>query len=384
MKKAYRYLIWAISLAVLSHTACSSEETIGQFLGEIAGDQETAGPNQETGGGDNTNSTNGTDNTDGTDSTSTESPIFLGYRALSSTEISFQFSLPVGVVSLNFDPPAAVESIDEGETVTVTLSEPLKGGERFVADLLVEDGRRNTLNVLIPFRARNERIPEILITELRTEVSKLKVEFVELKTLSAGNLGALRLFVATNSMDIPIFEFPPVEVAEGEYLVVHLRSAEAGIVNELGEDRGESGGTETSPEARDFWVPEATERFRKTDAVYLMDQDDRIIDGVIFSETADIWWTKEILAASAELLGAQDAWIPLSAAGGSGDESPAGQAVAVPGPADAVDSSKTTNTRSICRDETVPDSNSAADWYITVTSGATPGNTNNPNRFVVK
>ncbi|MDR2102054.1 MAG: hypothetical protein LBP43_05735 [Treponema sp.] len=358
-------VLWGICLTVLSYTACSSEDVIEQILKEGVNFQ------GDSGGGL------------GTNSTSTESPVFLGYKALSPTELSFQFSLPVTVRSLNFDPPAEVEGVDEGDTVTVTLSEPLKGGERFVADILVEDGRRNTLNVLIPFRARNERIPEFLITELRTEVSKLKVEFVELKTLSAGNLGALRLFITTNSMDIPVFEFPPVEVAEGEYLVVHLRSAEAGISNELEDDLGESGGTETNPESRDFWVPEAEERFRKTDAVYLLDQDDRIIDGVIFSETADAWWTKETLAAAAEFLSEQGAWMPISAAG-SEEDPPAGNAGAIPGPADAVNSSKTTNTRSICRDETLPDSNTAADWYITVTSGATPGRPNNPNRFVVQ
>jgi hypothetical protein len=355
--KKYRYMPWGLILTVLSLAACSSEDIIEQITGNGAASQVNADTEGES------------------VSTSTTAPVFLGYKALSPTEIAFQFSLPVTVVSLNFDPPVEIESVDEGDTVTVNLPEALKGGERFVADLLVEDGRRNTLNVLIPFRARNDRLPELLITELRTEVSKLKVEFVELKALSAGNLGALRLFVATDSVDIPVLEFPPVEVAEGEYLVVHLRSAEAGIVNELGDDRGESGGTETSPEARDFWVPESKERFRKTDAVYLLDQDDRIIDGVLFSETADVWWTKEILAKTAEFLSEQEAWVSPENSGSGGN---------VPGPSDAVDSSKTTNTRSICRDETIPDSNSAADWYITVTSGATPGKPNNPNRYIVK
>jgi hypothetical protein len=359
MKKVYSYIIRCIFLTVLFQTACSSEEVIQQILGEGA-------------------------NLRGTNSTSTEAPVFLGYKALSPTEISFKFSLPVGVVSLNFDPPAEIESVEEGDTVIVTLSEALEGGERFVADLLVEDEQRNSLNVLIPFRARNERIPEILITELRTELSKLKVEFVELKTLGAGNLGALRLFISTNSTDIPLFEFQPVEVAEGEYLVVHLRSVETGIVNELGDDLGISGGTETNPDSRDFWVPETAERFRKTDAVYLLDQDDRIIDAVLLSETPDVWWTKESLAATAEFLSEQGAWIPVKAAAGSEADPPAGKNGTIPGPADAVDSSKTTNTRSVCRDETIPDSNSAVDWYITVASGATPGRPNNPNRFTAK
>ncbi|MDR2103427.1 MAG: hypothetical protein LBP42_04910 [Treponema sp.] len=360
MKKNYRYMILGLVLRVLSFTACSGEDVIEQFLGDD--------PNVLTDTGSEEESTN----------TSTTAPVFLGYKAVSSTEIGFQFSLPVKVVSLNFDPPVEVESFDEGAMVTVTLPKPLKGGERFVADLLVEDTKQNTLNVLVPFRARNDRIPKLLITEIRTELSKLKVEFVELKALSAGNLGALRLFAATDSMEVPLFEFPPMEIEEGKYVVVHLRSAEAGVLNELGSDPGESGGSEASPEAWDFWVPESKERLRKTDAVYLLDQDNGVIDGVLFSETADVWWTKETLAKAAEFLGGQGAWVPVENA----DSGEAPQENAPPGPADAVDSSKTTNTRSICRDETLPDSNSATDWYITVASGATPGKANNPKRFV--
>ncbi|MDR3138429.1 MAG: lamin tail domain-containing protein [Treponema sp.] len=362
MKKTYRYMALGLIIRVLTLTlaACSGEDVIEQFLGDDPNFQTDTGPEGE---GANT---------------STTAPVFLDYKAVSSTEINFQFSLPVKVVSLNFDPPVEVESWDEGNTITVTLLKPLKGGERFVADLLVEDEKRNTLNVLVPFRARNDQIPQLLITELRTEVSKLKVEFVELKTLSAGNLGALRLFAATESMDVPLFEFPPMEIEAGKYLVVHLRSAEEGILNETGPDPGESGGTEASPEAWDFWVPESKERFRKTDAVYLLDQDDQIIDSVLFSETAGVSWAKESLAKAAEFLGSRGAWLPKENAG-SGEAPPDNPP---PGPADAVDSSKTTNTRSICRDETLPDSNSAADWYITVASGATPGKANNPKRYV--
>ncbi|GHU56309.1 hypothetical protein FACS189442_4790 [Spirochaetia bacterium] len=113
--------------------------------------------------------------------------MFLASKAVSSREISFQFSHTVQVVSLNLEPPVAVASISAGATVTVTLEEALNAGESITADLLVEDDAGNTLNVLVPFRARNDGIPKLLITELRTEYSKPKAEFVELKTLEAGN-----------------------------------------------------------------------------------------------------------------------------------------------------------------------------------------------------
>jgi alcohol dehydrogenase class IV len=63
-------------------------------------------------------------------------------------------------------------------------------------DILVEDKNKNTLNVLISFRTRNDRMPEVVINEIRTAYSNPRVEFIELKTTSAGNLGGMRLFAA--------------------------------------------------------------------------------------------------------------------------------------------------------------------------------------------
>ncbi|MDR2535509.1 MAG: hypothetical protein LBD29_05685 [Treponema sp.] len=300
-----------------------------------------------------------------------EAPVFLNCKALSSKEIIFEFSLPVQVRSVHFEPPLNVDSIVEGMMVQVDLKQELPVGERFTTDILVEDARHNTLNVLVPFRARNDRLPSFIITELRTEYSKPRAEFVEIKTLSAGNLGALRLFIASNGLETPVFEFPPVEVRAGEYIVVHLRSLEEGLVNETGSNLGISKGTDAS-DARDFWVPDSKKWLRKTDAVFFMDQDDKILDAVVLSENQDSWGTKQGVVKAVELLAKQGAWLPVSRNSSSIN------------PEDAVSSKATTPTRSICRDERVSDSNRAANWYITVGSGASPGKPNNPKRYVPK
>jgi hypothetical protein len=298
-----------------------------------------------------------------------QAPVFLGCKAESPRTIQFQFSRPVEVLSFNADPPLPVESIDGGELVRVNLSGGLPGGEPYTADILVKDERGNTLNVLIPFRSRNERMPRLLINELRTEYSSSqpRIEFVELKVTEAGNLGALRLFIAGNPKKPLVFEFPPAEAARGDYIVVHLRTLEQGAENETGDNLGLSGGYDANPGARDFWIPGAEKLLRKTDAVYLLDQDDKIIDAVMMSETGDPWWTKDHFVQAADLFYQQGAWVS-----GEGE---------ISGPASAVITGSATATRSICRDETVPDSNSAADWYVTVTSGATPGAENNKRRY---
>lgn len=327
---------WASLAAVLvSACACSAETAVQQVLGLSA-----------------------------------EAPEFIDCRAISPTEIAFRFSLPVAVSSLRFEPDLAVDSVGEGELVTVTLREPLSGGERFVADILVADEEGNTLNVLAPFRSRNDEMPSLVINEIRTEYSKPRVEFVELKTLTAGNLGGIRLFLAQTGTEEPFYEFPPARAAAGEYIVLHLRSLDPDSVNETA-DTGATPYTkenEAWPEARDFWIPDTKKHLaKKAGMVYLLDQDDGVLDALLWSESADPWWADEKLAAGAEFLFSKGAW-----ANSRGE---------IPGPADALSSAYTTATRSISRDEAAPDTNGPADWYITAASSATPGKKNSTKKY---
>jgi hypothetical protein len=325
-----RRAAWIVTaLALLLSSACSSEDAIEQILGS---------------GG--------------------QPPVFLGCKAVSADEVAFRFSVPVKVLHVNFDPAVKTASVNEGSTVTVGLDGNLGAGERVMANILVEDEKGNTLNVLVPFRTRNERLPPLLLTELRTEYSKPKVEYVEMRTLSAGNLGALRLFITGNTKKPLVYEFPPVEVANGEYILLHLRTPEEENTDETGPDLRLSRGADAVDGARDLWVPGMDKLLRKTDAVYLLDQDDRIVDAVMISETPDPWWKKEYFAQAAELLFSQGAW--------NGDGT-------IPRPENAVNSSEvgTAMTRSISRNEKAADTNTAADWQVTPKGGYSPGKPNN-------
>jgi hypothetical protein len=200
-------------------------------------------------------------------------------------------------------------------------------------------------------------MPELVINEIRAAYSNPRVEFIELKALSAGNLGAMRLY-AIYDKDEPVYEFPPIEVKKGEYIVVHTRSIEQGIVNEIGTNLAESKGTDASS-ARDFWISGSL-KLHSTNVIYAVNQDDRIIDGVMLVSSNYKW--KDSLEPAAKELEKQGMW--------SGSE-----------PANAVNADGNTVTRTICRDEYRKNSHNAADWYITVTSGATPGKSNNTGRY---
>jgi hypothetical protein len=201
---------------------------------------------------------------------------------------------------------------------------------------------------------------------MRTEYAKPKVEYVEFKTLRAGNLAALRLFIASNSKNPLIYEFSSVEVEAGEYILLHLRNtAEPGIADETGSDLNLSGGEDAAAEVRDLWVPGSEERFRKTDAVYFLDQDDRVIDAVMFSEKPDAQWAKDYLAEAAAFLYKQGAWT-----------SPQGNIASPAG--SVINTIKSAMSSSIARDEDMEDSHTAADWFIAPSGKHTPGKKNNP------
>jgi len=339
MKKYRFFTLLLVLMLIFAALSCSTEGALQQVLGKSA-----------------------------------EPPVFLDCRPVSSTEMVFTFSQAVNVKSLYFDPPLEVKSIDGGEEVTVIFAKQLEEGKKVTADIIVEDSGMNTLNVVVPFRARNDRMPPLVFNEIRTEYSKPKVEFVEFFSKGAGNLGAMRLFVAGQSLTTPVYEFPPVEVKANEYIVLHLRTIEEDCLDETGTNLALSGGTDAHNEARDFWLPGAKKLLHKTDALWLMDQDGKIIDAILLSEKDDAKWSSDKVSEAANLFGKEKAWLPSN--GKAAEWSP--------GPSDAVIAAWTTNTRTICRDNSLPIKPCAGNWYITANSSATPGRENNPKRYQPK
>jgi hypothetical protein len=312
---------------------------------------------------------------------SSEPPVFTGWRAVSTEELCFSFSAPVSARIVRIDPPVETQAVSEGNDVRIFLAEPRGGGIPMTADILVEDMHGNTLNVIIPIRARNDRMPQMLINEIRTEYSNPKTEFVEFRALTAGDLGGIRLFFTGGPDGDPFYTFPPVHVNTGEYITLHLRTLDEESRDETGADLAacpliQTTGSvtpkkdnEANNQARDLWIPGATKHLsKKGAAVYLLDQDDRVLDAVMFSESASAWWQDAALAEAAQFLAEAGAWH-----GTEGENAAAG-------PADSVFSTGTTATRTLNR-RAESDTNTAGDWYICVTSGATPGSLNNPNVY---
>ena len=293
----------------------------------------------------------------------------LSVEVVSETELDFEFSAPVKVLSLSFDPSLEIASIGEGSKVRVLLDGGIETGMQIVAGIRAQDGSGNMFNGTVPFELVKDtpynepdpRIPEVLINELRTEYAAPRVEFIEFAIQSDGNLSNLRVFIYRNGSKTPVeFAFPYTKVKAGEYAVLYLRTLGTASV-------------EVSSDEHNFWIPGNTSRLNKTSAVYVQDREGKVQSAIMLSESDNAeWWTgssRKHFTEVAEFLFEKGAW--KSALG------------TIAAPSDAVMSQRiaTAVTRSISRDETVGNTNTAADWYLTADRGATPGMPNNPKRL---
>jgi len=289
---------------------------------------------------------------------------FNNCKAVSENEIEFVFSRAVTVKSVNFSPELPIASVENGSTVRITLEKNAVPGMPVTADLIAVDEKKNSINVLVSFRTRNNRMPLLQINELFTEYDNPKAEYIELKMKSDGNQGAMRVVIIGNSNTSKqtVYEFAPVEVKKDDYVVIHLRTLEESCKNEYSGNKAESGGTNSSPSAWDFWIPGTTKLMQKAaTAVYVLDQDDKVLDAVMISEKDDSFWAKDYFTETANFLFEQGAW---KSADGS---------ICVPKDAVNTAAINTAKTRSICRNENAVDTNTATEWYVTASSGLSPG-----------
>ncbi len=297
-------------------------------------------------------------------------PELLSLEVVSETGLVARFSRPVSltVASVAIPGTATADSGDEvldvswgyaddGKTVELSVSRNPGIGVRAVLSGTVEDERGNTLTFAFPYTGWNDRVPDMVINEVRVSYSKPKVEYVELFMLSDGNLGGVKIENPRNAKN-PSYEFPSAEVRAGEYVVWHVRSVEEGLVDEIGAADA-SGGTEARIDARDFWSDFSSSPLKADNALLLRARKGGpIVDALLLSSgTLADWPTDEVRAAAKEAF-----------------ESGAWQTGA--GIGDAASSFGASPTRTVGRDSLSTDTDGPGDWAVCATSKCSPGAVN--------
>jgi len=281
-------------------------------------------------------------------------------------ELSFDEDVDLDANSLKSDassPPVAAEPKNKAKGKRVVAVDTTKGstpGKAYSMAAGVKDKSGNTTRVVVPYFGANTRLPKVLINEVLTKSSTTMRDAVELYVQSDGNLAGLTLLSGIPEDSDSSYTFKSLEVQAGDYLVVHFKpEGGAGEVDEY-DSPSASSGRNVSALARDFWVLEG-KGIPDANGVLVLCENPlgKALDAVFWSDKTtqegkegDAFGTKKLKERVA-FLSKVGAW------------KGSGKVLQVE---DAVRSDKLTATRSLCRSESITDSDKASDWH-TVPSG---------------
>jgi hypothetical protein len=249
-------------------------------------------------------------------------------------------------------------------------------GLPYTLETEARDSHGNTASFIAEFYGYNSRVPRIVVNELIPRGSGNHPDAVELKALSAGDMGGVVLYVGSPSSFDARLVFPSLPVRAGTFIIVHPRPPGAsGEVNETS-DMTQSRGVDSADTAWDFWMPDAAGLGGNNGAVSVYDRPGgACLDAVIYSNRTSHsderyrgFGSQAMLSRSEEIV--QDrGWAP------------AGLRVT---PEDAVSPEGSTGTRSLCRSSGSADTDGPEDWHVVPTRGASLGADNSDQVWVLQ
>jgi hypothetical protein len=189
-------------------------------------------------------------------------PLVLSAAPGGGKSFSLVFSEDIRVIDNSYflEPgPKKGKASVEGARLDLLFEEAFVPGEEYRVAGEVEDAKGNSTRFVFAFTGWNDHPASMLLSEVQTGKNSSKTsphrDFIEFLVLGSGNLGGMELSWSS-SVKRCEYSFPGVEVAAGEYLVLHLApEGIPGEKDEKGEDLALSSGIDSSPVARDFWCP---------------------------------------------------------------------------------------------------------------------------------
>ncbi len=197
----------------------------------------------------------------------------------------------VGVVNVR-----DIQSFDnESYRYELSFSQNTILDKQYILSGIVKDVYDSTLSFTIGFNGFNARVPKMIFSEVSTEYSNPKTEFVEFYILEDGNLSGIMLQSASDGSDAD-YVFPSVEVKRGEYVVLHMRTVEEGAVNETGSNVSMSVSVQSSIEGRDLWIEGKETRLSKNDVLLLRERlNGDLLDALCYVDGVKEIWPKDVM-----------------------------------------------------------------------------------------
>jgi hypothetical protein len=270
---------------------------------------------------------------------------------MSSSQIRLEFDEPVKVYGNSFGPHTARS---DGKFIYVNLDSSLRPGMKSEVKGRVKDYSGNTSGFSIQVWGYNPELPQVLINEFTTKGTAKSPDRTELRMLSPGNINGMTLYNGVPSDFDALVVFGDIDVRTDDVVVVWW-TEDIGVP-EIQEDN--AGG-------RVFNIcAQSTEALPSNNGAMVLCGSPAlgadVLDAVVYSN----------FGASFEGYGTRSAleratWV-ISSGAWSGDP---------------LDSTTSTATRSMGRLPDADDSDSARDWIVTVTGGASFGARNSSEAF---
>lgn len=192
---------------------------------------------------------------------------------------------------------------DDGKTISIILDESTTVGKNYEIYGVVEDKIGNTLTFCVPFVGYNTLLPRVILSEVQIKYGKgtsngstvYRSEYVELLALEDGNLAGLELISGADGENKK-YVFPVIEVTKGEILLVHLRTAGDGCINEDDIDLSLAKAPHSKDGVRDLWSDSTVAHFNDSaDVIILRNSvDGSIMDAVMYASADTQEWKKGV------------------------------------------------------------------------------------------
>jgi hypothetical protein len=297
-------------------------------------------------------------------------PVIQAIAALGPGEVSIQFDEEAGLEPSRIvvSPPLQVTRVTPPGRQVIISGEKQRPGQRYTLEAEARDASGNTASFMAEFYGFNDRVPRLLINEFSPRGSGKHPDLVELKVMSAGDMGGVVFLHGTPSRFDMRFVFPSFSVTAGGFILVHCKPT--GGPEEVNETAcvSDSKGLDAADGARDFWVPEGKGLAGNNGVLSLYDRPGGLcIDGVLYSTRTSQsdsryrgFGSEEMLAQAEELVN-------------DGGWKAAGSRVL---PEDGVSPEGSTATRSINRASGSTDTDASEDWHIVPSRKASFGTEN--------
>ena len=295
-------------------------------------------------------------------------PIFNGISVTSATTVVVRFDEPVTMApdAVTVEPDLTVTEVGSGEEVLITVATPSTAGRSYTLHTTVRDERGNSTTFVARFWGFNPRPAGLVINEFTTQGSKKRPDAIELYVTRDGNLGGVTVYDGSADSYRDHVVLPAIEVATGDYVVIHATAH--GLGEDEHADPDQSDHELALPGVWDFWMQEGTGLSGKNGVLTVYAAPGgALLDGVLYSNrTSDSDERYRGFGSKATMLRADR----LAELGGWEFS---GERIA---PEDAISSAATTSTRSLNRDSSATDTDSAADWHTVPTRKASFGAVN--------